>query len=214
MRPLIILTLGATANLSVAIQPAQADGFAPHYSTSAQPYRNMVENLSPERLLKLNQYLNYEEREPCQNYRPAPEGFVKKGCFLSLETEPVTTLASEPTPAELRPVIRDYTIHFDFDKSNIPASEASIIDAVSEEIESYEPFEVTIEGYADRSGPEDYNMVLSQKRAQSVSDALVQKGIESRILDKEAYGESNPAVPTDDGVKLQENRRVEIQFRK
>ena len=73
---------------------------------------------------------------------------------------------------------------------------------------------MTIAGYTDRSGTDDYNYDLSRKRAEAVSWALTNLGIPNRVLGQEAHGETNPAVPTPDGVKLEENRRVEVQFRK
>jgi outer membrane protein OmpA-like peptidoglycan-associated protein len=69
-----------------------------------------------------------------------------------------------------------------------------------------------IAGHADRSGPEAYNQVLSERRARNVAQALGERGIPASTMGVEAYGESQPRVPTDDGVREPQNRRVEIVF--
>ena len=69
---------------------------------------------------------------------------------------------------------------------------------------------VTINGHTDRSGTEEYNMQLSEKRAKFVMEALKAAGVPEKIMKYFAFGESDPAVPTADGVKEPKNRRVEI----
>lgn len=216
MKHFTLLTLCTASIVGLTATSSYADGFTSHYSVSSQPYAEFAENLTDSQKLKLREYLDYEAREPCQNYQEVPEGFVKDGCRLAViqEAPAATVEETAAAPTELRPVVKSYTIHFDHDKYAIRLSEAETVDLVAEEIKTYEPHEVTIAGHADRSGAADYNMDLSQKRAQSVSKALTEKGVQNRILDQEAFGESDLAVQTDDGVKLEENRRVEIQFRK
>jgi hypothetical protein len=63
---------------------------------------------------------------------------------------------------------------------------------------------------ADRVGSEQYNLDLSQRRARFVVGALKQAGISEQLLKYFAFGESDPAVPTEDGVAEPRNRRVEI----
>mgnify|MGYP000980272828 CR=1 FL=1 len=176
--------------------------------------------LSPEKKMELRQYFSYEHREPCQNYREAPQPFVKHGCntrWKRKKEQPMRHAAqheSAPAQEPLRDVIANYTINFDHDRYNIRPSEQATVDRIFSEIKRYEPYEVTIAGYADRSGPADYNMTLSQKRAQSVSEALTSAGIPNRVLDEKSFGESNLAIPTPDGMRLEANRRVVVQFRK
>ena len=67
-----------------------------------------------------------------------------------------------------------------------------------------------IEGHTDRAGSNAYNIDLSQRRAQSVAGYLQQQGIGSEIGTVDWEGETEPAVETADGVRLQENRRVEV----
>jgi outer membrane protein OmpA-like peptidoglycan-associated protein len=69
---------------------------------------------------------------------------------------------------------------------------------------------ISATGHADRAGPEDYNMALSLRRADSVRAALIAGGVPADKITVAGRGESEPAVPTPDGVKEQANRRVVI----
>ena len=68
-----------------------------------------------------------------------------------------------------------------------------------------------IEGYTDSTGPADYNMRLSKKRAQSVRDYLVKTlGIEAKRLQTKGYGEQQPAATNETRFGRKLNRRVVI----
>ncbi|WP_139323556.1 OmpA family protein, partial [Roseomonas sp. TAS13] len=64
-----------------------------------------------------------------------------------------------------------------------------------------------------RSGTPQYNMGLSRRRADAVAAELVRQGIQRSEITVEAFGESRPLVPTADGVREPQNRRVEIVLR-
>src|SRR3546814_14611666 len=67
-------------------------------------------------------------------------------------------------------------------------------------------------GHADRSGPADYNVGLSQRRADSVKGYMTSHAIPEGVISTEAFGESRPRVDTADGVREVQNRRVEITY--
>jgi OOP family OmpA-OmpF porin len=70
-----------------------------------------------------------------------------------------------------------------------------------------------VQGHADRRGPESYNEELSRRRAAAVKDYLVAKGIPSHLVDVEAYGEQQPAVPdATTEPEYAQNRRVEFRI--
>lgn len=158
------------------------------------------------------QYNDYEWREQCQHYRRVPRNsVVMPNCYVA--RAPMDRRVTE-TRTETGPVIHSYTLYFDFNKSNIRANEQATINQISREIETYHPGSVTVTGFADRSGSMEYNEKLSGKRAKMVSDALTAKGVPNQVLDEKARGETDNAVPTKDGVKLQANRRVVVDFRR
>ena len=59
-------------------------------------------------------------------------------------------------------------------------------------------------------GRKPYNDDLSKRRADNVAKRLIAGGVEASSVTIEAFGETQPAVPTDDGVREPANRRVEI----
>lgn len=105
-----------------------------------------------------------------------------------------------------------YTVLFDHDKSDIRANERASIDRAVQEIDQYDPARVTVTGYTDSSGSAAYNHNLSHEREQAVSQALLAGGMKSQLLDREARGEYEQAVQTNNGVRNQDNRRVVIDF--
>jgi len=104
----------------------------------------------------------------------------------------------------------EYIVLFDFDKSNINKAGNAVLEQVLADAKKMGSVSISATGHADRSGPEDYNMALSLRRADSVREALIAGGVSADTITVAGRGESEPAVPTADGVKEQANRRVVI----
>lgn len=71
---------------------------------------------------------------------------------------------------------------------------------------------VEVTGHADRSGPARVNLVASRRRGEAVKAWLVERNIPASAIAVAAHGESRPIVPTEDGVREAQNRRVEIRI--
>ena len=123
------------------------------------------------------------------------------------EPEPVAEI---PPPAP-EPPARDYLVYFDFDKTDIRADAASILDRVAEAVVELGSGEVSLTGYTDTAGPDEYNQTLSVKRADSVRAYLEGLGL-TVTMSTSGKGEHDLRVPTPDGVEEQENRRVEVRI--
>ena len=209
-------TLAGVALIGLTPGLAKADamtsgGFTSHHLVEEEPYEPYAEALPGDEKQELREYLDYETREPCQFYQPIPQGFVREGCQL-VRVEPRKVAVKKQVA--VNNVIEDYEIHFAFDSAAIEPAAGNVIDQIASEIRQYNPREVTVEGHTDKAGSSDYNIALSERRAEAVSEALSDRGVENRVLDKKAMGENDPAVNTQDGVKLRENRRVVVEFRK
>lgn len=107
-----------------------------------------------------------------------------------------------------------YLAFFDFDKSNLTPEAQEIVRTVVEQAKSQNYNMISATGYTDTSGPADYNMGLSKRRAESVANAMTSMGVPRDKLKTDYKGEQNPLVPTGDGVREPQNRRVEMQIKK
>jgi outer membrane protein OmpA-like peptidoglycan-associated protein len=119
--------------------------------------------------------------------------------------------APAPQPQAAAPA-RPFLVFFDWDKADLNNSSQPTIDEIAKTINSGRPATIRLAGHADKSGPDPYNMSLSEKRVQTVMNALSQKGIRKDQVRVEYFGESRPLVPTADGVREAQNRRVEVTF--
>lgn len=105
-----------------------------------------------------------------------------------------------------------YIVFFDWNKSDVTPEAASILDNAISNYADCSNTKVVIAGYTDRSGSASYNVGLSQRRADTVRSYMGGKGIPDAAISAQGFGESNPRVPTADGVRELQNRRVEITY--
>lgn len=118
-----------------------------------------------------------------------------------------------PTPAP-RAVCETgpYIVFFNFDRSDITPEAATILDNAVTAYANCGMASVMLAGHTDRAGSAQYNLGLSQRRNASVRDYLSARGIPNARINSQAFGETQPRVPTADGVRELQNRRVEITY--
>jgi outer membrane protein OmpA-like peptidoglycan-associated protein len=126
---------------------------------------------------------------------------------LQLKFAPATP---PPPPAPPQVQTTSFMVFFDWDRSNLSAQALNTIKQAADAYKSKGSARITATGHTDKSGPENYNMALSLRRANAVKDALVQNGVPATAIAVIGRGESQPLVPTADGVREPQNRRVEI----
>lgn len=98
---------------------------------------------------------------------------------------------------------------FDWDRSDISADAATVLDSTVASTAGCGSSTIRVAGFTDRSGSDGYNMALSTRRADAVRAYLASHGTTAQVT-TQAFGENNPRVPTADGVRELQNRRVEI----
>ncbi|HYM02518.1 MAG TPA: OmpA family protein [Stellaceae bacterium] len=126
-----------------------------------------------------------------------------------MEAKPAAAAAAL-APAAAPPAMVGYNIFFDFDKSNLSPEGRRIVDKAAETVRSDKNFRIALVGKADLSGTDPYNMALSQRRADTVREALLADGITRERIDESWVGEREPPVPTADGVREPRNRVVTV----
>jgi OmpA-OmpF porin, OOP family len=120
------------------------------------------------------------------------------------------------TPPPPPPVVQctpgPYIVFFEWDKSDITADAASILDNAVSAYGNCGNAQVMLAGHADKSGTPRYNVGLSERRNASVRSYLSGRGVPDGVITNQAFGEGAPRVETADGVRELQNRRVEITY--
>ncbi len=104
----------------------------------------------------------------------------------------------------------DSGLLFDFDSHALKSETKENLARLSNTLKKYEDTDVIVFGHTDNTGASDYNVQLSQKRAQSVQSYLNQREIPSRRLETQGLGETDPIASNESEAGRQENRRVEL----
>ena len=116
--------------------------------------------------------------------------------------------AAAPAPS----VPHSYLVFFDFNKSDLTPQATQIVDQAAANAETTKVTQLTVTGHTDTVGSDAYNMRLSRRRAESVASELEKKGVPSSEIEIVAKGKRDLLVPTADGVREPQNRRVQIVY--
>lgn len=122
-------------------------------------------------------------------------------------------VASGPGPALANVAGRSFLVFFDWDRADLTARARLIVAEAAMAATRNGVTRIEVAGHTDRSGPNGYNQVLSVRRARAVMTELVRLGTPLGIISAQGFGETAPLVPTADGEREPQNRRVEIVLR-
>ena len=109
--------------------------------------------------------------------------------------------------------MRERIVYFDFDSFVIRTEARPIIEAHGRRLRADAKLHVALEGHTDDRGGREYNLGLGQKRADAVRKALSLMGVADGQMEAVSFGKEKPAVPGTSEAAMQENRRVEINYR-
>jgi len=105
-------------------------------------------------------------------------------------------------------------LNFEFGKSDIKKESFPYLDELSKTLLKAKDWTLEIQGHTDDKGSDDFNMKLSQGRADSVKNYLITKGVSPNIITAKGFGESKPIVANDSDANREKNRRVEFKITK
>jgi len=101
-------------------------------------------------------------------------------------------------------------VHFAAGKAEVAPGGQRSVDQLVQFLKTYPRRRVLIEGHTDNTGNEDFNVKLSQQRADAVRSLLVARGIAPERIATRGYGPKYPIVENDTPAGRQQNRRVEV----
>jgi outer membrane protein OmpA-like peptidoglycan-associated protein len=118
--------------------------------------------------------------------------------------------AAAPAMAPAPP--RTFLVFFDFDRYNLTPDARRVIEAAAASYKATGSARIDVSGFTDLAGTQAYNLRLSQRRADAVAGYLMKQGVPKNVMDVKWFGKEHPRVPTPDGVREPQNRRVEIMM--
>jgi outer membrane protein OmpA-like peptidoglycan-associated protein len=110
------------------------------------------------------------------------------------------------------PVAHSYIVFFDFNKSDLTPEAVSIVGQAAKNAGPAKVTEISVTGHTDTVGSDAYNMRLSRRRAEAVAAEFEKDGIPAGEIAIFAKGKRDLLVPTADGVREPQNRRVQIVY--
>ncbi len=144
------------------------------------------------------------------------ENFESNGITLTTQKEEKLNATIKLKPIEA--IIADNMVEldpilFDFDKHNIKPKAALVLDNLVTLMKKYPTMVIKAESHTDNRGSKDYNMELSNKRAQATVQYVISKGIDKNRISGQGFGKNNPVVDCSGGCneeQYQKNRRSEF----
>jgi len=121
---------------------------------------------------------------------------------------PAPKPAPKPAPVE---IIKLDGINFPHDSAELTAASIAILDNAVATLNRRDKINVEVAAHSDSSGKDSYNMALSNRRAASVMNYLVSRGIAADRLTSKGYGETQPIVSNETSEGRAQNRRVELR---
>ncbi len=135
---------------------------------------------------------------------------VLLGVRYAFNAAPPPPPAPPPMVPAAQGVARTYLVFFDWDKADLTPRARQVVAEAAQATTKTQVTRIQVNGYTDTSGTPRYNQGLSVRRGQSVANELVRDGVPRSAISIQGFGETRLLVPTAQGVREPQNRRVEI----
>ncbi len=154
--------------------------------------------------------LTYNMAAPNKSCKKLPKkDAYDKNAEATSSTEPAPKVSDEDRDSV---ILFASNIKFKTASDTLNKKGESTLNKLYEVLKKYPKANITIEAHTDNEGTPESNMALSQKRGETVKNALVEKGIKESKLKVAAFGETKPLAPNDTDEGKAQNRRVEIKI--
>jgi len=156
------------------------------------------------------------ERAKSEAERAKAAADAARGEALSASAE-AEKLRNELAALQAKPTDRGMVVTlgdvlFDTGRAELKAGATSTVERLASFLRENEGYQLLIEGHTDNRGDDDYNLQLSERRAEAVRSALLSRGLGSDRVRVKALGESFPVADNEAAAGRQQNRRVEVVF--
>ncbi len=142
----------------------------------------------------------------------APKGYAFYNTSLDMTKEAPQKMDVKLEPLKAETKLTFNNIQFETNSADIDINSFSELDELVELMKDNPNMKVEISAHTDDVGSETYNLRLSEKRANSVVNYLIENGVKTNQLIAKGYGESKPIVPNDSDENRAKNRRVELRI--
>lgn len=154
-------------------------------------------------------------QEAEENIQPEDIKWCRDWFWDGMNAMEVKVMAPKPAPKPVAAVpMGPWIVYFPYDSSEITYEGQLEINKAEKAASKLKGSQMLLTAHTDTAGSEQYNLDLSARRAKAVVDTLELIGVSRDGVTASAVGESDPAVATGDGVREQQNRRVEIRLTK
>ncbi len=144
-------------------------------------------------------------------FRVSARKYIER--VATLQLEPSEKYRKDFLLLKEKQVLTFRNIYFDFNKATIRPESYPVLDSIAQLLKENPSIIVEVAGHTDERGSYEYNMKLSQARAEAVVEYLIKKGIDPRRLIPRGYGESQPIIKNaKTEAEHQMNRRVEFRI--
>jgi outer membrane protein OmpA-like peptidoglycan-associated protein len=106
-----------------------------------------------------------------------------------------------------------FILQFETDSTELTPESKAILPSIVTTIRTNNSQDISSIGHSDTAGNPEYNLKLSQQRAEDVARLLIEAGVNPDSIEATSHGENNPLIRTDDNVSEPRNRRVEVVVR-
>ena len=121
-----------------------------------------------------------------------------------------TAMAGAATPGSQQDFVVDVgdRVFFDTDSSELSPQARATLDKQAQWLNNYNRYAFTIEGHADERGTREYNIALGARRAQTVREYLISRGVQAQRMRTISYGKERPVAVCNDISCWSQNRRA------
>jgi peptidoglycan-associated lipoprotein len=110
------------------------------------------------------------------------------------------------------PISKERSVYFDFDKFDIKADQAAVVERQGKYLSANGALKVRVEGNADERGGREYNLALGQKRAEAVVRGLKAYGVKDGQAEPVSFGSEKPKAEGHDEAAWAQNRRADVAY--